>query len=126
VNATLAAVLHGPLGIEGIIIGTVVGTIVMCLSQGWLLRGDLGGVEGGRTLAAALRMLAAAALLAGASFGIWHLLDSALGRSLVAQVGSVGGAILAGAAVYGAGVWALGVPEARQIRALLPARLRGG
>jgi putative peptidoglycan lipid II flippase len=126
VNATLAAVLHGPLGIKGIIIGTVVGTIVMCLSQGWLLRGDLGGVEGGRTLAAALRMLGAAALLAGASFGIWHLLDSALGRSLVAQVGSVGGAILAGVAVYGAGVWALGVPEARQIRALLPGRPRGG
>ena len=126
VNAALAAALHGPLGIEGIIIGTVVGTIVMCVCQGLLLRGDLGGVEGARTLGAAVRMLAASALLAGVSFGIWHLLDAALGRSLGAQVGSVGGAILAGVAVYGAGVWALGVPEARQIRALLRDRSAGG
>jgi hypothetical protein len=48
------------------------------------------------------------------------LLDDALGRSLVAQIASVGGAILTGFAVYAAAVWALRVPEARQIRALLP------
>src|SRR5205823_2344070 len=43
VNATLAAALHGPLGLGGIVLGTVVGTIAMCVSQGWILRGRLRG-----------------------------------------------------------------------------------
>jgi putative peptidoglycan lipid II flippase len=125
VNASLAATLHGPLGIKGIILGTVAGTIVMCVSQGLLLSGDLGGVEGARTLSAAVRMLAAAAVLAGVTYGIWYVLDTALGRSLGAQVASVGVSISAGIVAYGAGVWMLGVQEARQIRTLLPARLGG-
>ena len=49
VNAVLAAALHGPFGIAGIVIGTVAGTVVMCVAQGLMLRGDLGGVEGRRT-----------------------------------------------------------------------------
>jgi putative peptidoglycan lipid II flippase len=125
VNASLAAALHGPLGIKGIILGTVAGTIVMCVSQGYMLRGDLGGVEGGRTLSAAVRMLAAAAALAGVTYGAWYALDTALGRSLGGQVVSVGVSITAGVVVYAAGVWMLGVQEARQIRTLLPARLGG-
>jgi putative peptidoglycan lipid II flippase len=119
-NAGIAGALYGPLGVKGIVLGTVVGTIVMCVSQGWLLRGDLEGVEAGKTLAAAARMLAAAALLAAAAYGVWHGLDSLLGRSLGGQIASVGAAIAAGTAVYAAGVWVLGVPEARQIRTLLP------
>jgi putative peptidoglycan lipid II flippase len=125
VNASLAAALYGPLGIKGIILGTVAGTIVMCLSQGYLLRGQLGGIEGARTLSAAGRMLVSAALLAGATYGVWYGLDSALGRSLLGQIGSVGGGITVGIGVYAAGVWMLGVQEARQIRTLLPGRLGG-
>jgi putative peptidoglycan lipid II flippase len=67
-------------------------------------------------------MLAAAALLAGVSYGAWYGIDDLLGRSLPAQVASVGGGVLAGVAAYGAAVWALRVPEARQLRALLPRR----
>jgi putative peptidoglycan lipid II flippase len=77
-------------------------------------------VEGARTLRAVVQMLAAAALLAGAAYGAWHALDSLLGRSLGGQIGSVGGALTAGVLVYGAVVWALKIPEARQIRTLLP------
>jgi putative peptidoglycan lipid II flippase len=119
-NAAISGALYSPLGVKGVVLGTVVGTIVMCVSQGWLLRRDLHGVEAGKTLAAAARMLAAAVLLAAASYGVWHGLDSLLGRSLGGQIASVGGAITAGVVVYGAGVWVLGVPEARQIRTLLP------
>jgi putative peptidoglycan lipid II flippase len=97
----------------------------MCVSQGFMLRGDLGGVEGGPTLSAAVRMLAAAAALAGVTYGVWYALDNALGRSLGGQVASVGVSITAGVVVYAAGVWMLGVQEARQIRTLLPARLGG-
>jgi putative peptidoglycan lipid II flippase len=119
-NAALAAALYKPLGVKGIVLGTVIGTMAMCVSQGLILRGDLGGVEGARTLRAAAQMLVAAALLAAASYGVWHGLDAALGRSLGAQIASVGGALAAGTAVYGAVVWVLGIPEARQIRSLLP------
>jgi putative peptidoglycan lipid II flippase len=122
VNAGVAAALYKPLGIGGIVLGTVIGTVVMCFAQGALLRRELGGVEGRRTALVAVRMLLAGAVLAGASYGIWHLLDSALGRSLPAQVASVGGAITIGLAVYGALVWAMRIPEARQLRTLL----RGG
>jgi putative peptidoglycan lipid II flippase len=122
VNAAIAAALYEPLGVAGIVIGTVAGTIVMCLAQAAMLRADLGGVEGARTLGAALRMLAAAAALAGAAYAVWYGLDEALGRSLAAQIASVGGGIAAGFAVYAAGVWLLRIPEARQIRMLLPFR----
>jgi putative peptidoglycan lipid II flippase len=120
VNALVALALYKPFGIAGIVIGTVAGTLVMTIAQGWLLRGRLNGIEGSATLAAALRMLVAGALLAAASYGAWYGLDDALGRSLAAQIAAVGVAIGAGLAVYAAAVWALGVKEARQIRALLP------
>jgi putative peptidoglycan lipid II flippase len=122
VNAVLAAALYGPLGIAGIVLGTVAGTVVMCVAQAWMLRGDLGGVEGGRTLAAGARMLLAALPLAAAAYAVQHALDSALGRSLAAQATSVLAGIAAGAAAYAAAVWVLRVPEARQIRRLLVSR----
>jgi putative peptidoglycan lipid II flippase len=124
VNAGLAALLYGPFEIAGIVIGTVAGTIAMCVAQGWILRGALGGIEGARTLAAALRMLVAAALLGGLAYGVWYGLDAALGRSLLAQAASVLGGIAAGIGVYAAAVWVLRVPEARQIRRLLMTRSR--
>ena len=120
INALVALALYEPFGIAGIVIGTVAGTLVMTVAQGWILRTELGGVEGARILASGVRMLVAAAALAGAAYGCWYGLDAALGRSLGAQIASTGLAIAVGLAVYAAGVWALGVPEARQIRRLLP------
>jgi putative peptidoglycan lipid II flippase len=126
VNAALAAALYGPFEIAGIVIGTVAGTIAMCLAQAWILRGELGGVEGVRTLAAALRMLLAGALLGAVAYATWYGLDEALGRALVAQAFAVLAAIAAGFAAYAAAVWALRVAEARQVRQLLVSRGRSG
>jgi len=126
VNAALAAALYGPFGIGGIVLGTVAGTVVMCVLQGLMLRPDLGGVEGRRTLGAAFLMLLAAVPLAAAAYGVWDGLDSLLGQSFPAQAVSVLGGIAAGLAVYAAAVWALRVPEARQIRRLLVSRGRSG
>ena len=77
------------------------------------------------SLSTALRMLAAAALLGGISYLAWMGLDELLGRSFVAQLVSVLGAIAAGGAAYAAAVWVLRVPEARQITRLLVSRERG-
>jgi putative peptidoglycan lipid II flippase len=122
VNAVLAAALYKPFEIAGIVLGTVVGTVTMSVAQGLLLRRELGGIEGRTTLFAALRMLAAGALLGAVAYGVWHGLDSALGRSLIAQVVSVGTALAAGFGVYAAAVWAMRVPEAMQIKRLLMSR----
>ena len=122
VNFILALALYERFEIAGIVVATVAGTVVMCLAQGWILRGALGGLEGGRLVAAGLRMLAAGALLGGVAYGVWQLLDDALGRSLAAQLAAVLTAIAAGVATYTAAVWALRVPEARQMRALLVRR----
>jgi putative peptidoglycan lipid II flippase len=124
VNAALAAALYGPFEIAGIVLGTVAGTVVMCVAQGWILRRELAGIEGGRLLSASVRMLAAAALLGAVSYLSWSGLDDLLGRSLGGQAVSVLGSIAAGAAVYAAAVWVLGVPEAKQIRRLLVSRGR--
>src|SRR5215217_7398486 len=122
VNAALAAALYGPFDIAGIVLGTVVGTVTMCLAQGWLLRRDLGGMEGARTLGAALRMLAAAALLGAVSYGVWYGLDSALGRGLGGQAVSVLAALGAGVAAYAGAVSAMRLPEALQIKRLIMSR----
>jgi putative peptidoglycan lipid II flippase len=122
-NAAVAAALHGPLGISGVVLGTVVGTAAMTLFQTTVLRRDLGSIEGRETISAIARMLIAGAALAGSSWLVWHLLDSALGRSLLAQIVSLGAGIAVGVAVYAAGVLLLKVPEAGQIQRLVKGRL---
>jgi putative peptidoglycan lipid II flippase len=123
-NAGVAAALHGPFGISGVVLGTVVGTAAMTLFQTTILRRDLGSIEGRATLSAIARMLLAAAALAGSSWLVWHLLDRALGRDLIAQIVSLGGGITVGLAVYAIGVLLLKVPEAGQIQRLVTGRLR--
>jgi putative peptidoglycan lipid II flippase len=122
VNAGIAAALYGPFGIAGIVLGTVVGTLVMCIAQGWILRKELAGIEGARLVSSLVRMLAAGALLAAVSYFAWKGLDDALGRSLAGQALSVLAAIAAGSAIYAVAVWVLRVPEARQIPRLLVGR----
>ena len=63
------------------------------------------------------------ALLAGVSWGVWKLLEGALGVSLPAQLVSVGGAAAAGLLVYVRAVLAMRVPEAHQVSRLIRAQL---
>ena len=63
-------------------------------------------------------------MLGGVAYVTWYGLDQALGRSLAAQIVSVGAALALGSAVYAAIVLALRIPEAQQIRELLTRRLR--
>jgi putative peptidoglycan lipid II flippase len=124
VNAVISAALYKPLGVKGVVLGSAAGTIAMAGLQAWYLRRDLRGIEGGRTLSAVVRILAATAALAAVSYVVWDVLDKALGRSLAMQAVSLGAGLLAGVAVYAVAVWALRVEEARQIGRLLGGRLR--
>ena len=126
-NAAVAIALYREFGIAGIVVGTAVASAAMTLAQAWYLRRELAGrLEGGRTAAAIARMCAAAVVLGIVAYLLQHGFQDLLGRSLAAQLVSVGVGLTAGIGVYAALVLALRVPEAQQIRALVLARLRRG
>jgi putative peptidoglycan lipid II flippase len=126
INTGVSGALYGPLGIGGVVLGTVVATAAMTVGQAFFLRRRIGGLQLMTTLKATARIIVAAAVLGGVAYGTWYALDQALGRSLLAQLISVGGAIALGSAAYAAVVLALKVPEARQIVDLFARRFRRG
>jgi putative peptidoglycan lipid II flippase len=120
INVAVSAALYGPLGIGGVVIGSVVATAAMTAGQAYFLKDRLHGLEFATTATRVAQMLLAAAALGAVAYGIHRLLDDALGRSLLAQLVSVGVALTAGTVAYAALV--LNIPEARQIIALLRRR----
>ena len=85
------------------------------------------GWRGGAPSGPRCRCSLAAAPLAGAAYGVWDGLDvAARPRRSRPRPWPCSAAIAAGLAVYAAAVWALRVPEARQIRRLLVSRGRSG
>ena len=124
VNVAVSVALYKPFGIAGIVVGTGVSSAVMTLAQMYFLRRELHGrLDVRRTLIVAIQVTIAAALLAGASYGTWYLLDRALGVGLLAQLLTVGVALGVGLAVYALAVRLLGIPEARQIEAFVRERV---
>ncbi|HYF27258.1 MAG TPA: murein biosynthesis integral membrane protein MurJ, partial [Baekduia sp.] len=113
VNAAVSFALYEPFGIAGVVLGTTIANVVMAIGQARALRPLLGGrLEGAETLAAFLRIAGASLAMGAAAWGVWGVLDELAGRSLVAQLVSVGGGLVAGSVVYGLLVLALRVPEA--------------
>ena len=116
--------LYKPLGIAGLIIGTVAANAVMTALQLRRLRiGFNGRLEGAQTTMITVRILLASALLAGVSWVVWRGLDGLLGVSLGAQIVSVGGAATAGGLVYARLVLAMRIPEAHQVSRLIRTQL---
>jgi putative peptidoglycan lipid II flippase len=122
VNALISLALYKPFGLAGVVLGSVAGTLVMAVSQAILLRHPLGGIEGARTLMITARITVASILLGAVSYGVWYLLDKLFGRSLPAQIVSVGGGITAGIYIYARAVLRMRVTEAHQIRRLVLGR----
>src|SRR3954468_20712229 len=126
INAVGSYVLSGTMGIGGIVLGTTISNVALVLAEAVLLRRALGGFQTARTLTAIAQMLAGAIVLGLVAYGVWWALDDALGRSLIAQVISVGSALLLGSAAYAGVVLGLKIPEARQIVDLFAGRLKAG
>ncbi len=129
VDIIVSVGLYKPLGISGLIIGTVAANAVMTALQLVRLRQGLNGrLEGAQTLMVTARILLASALMGAVCWGVWRLLAGALGAShshssLPAQLVSVGVAGLAGVFVYARAVLAMRVPEAHQVSRLVRAQL---
>ncbi len=124
VDVIVSIGLYKPFGIAGLIIGTVAANAVMTALQLHRLRiGFNGRLEGAQTTMITARIALASALLAGVSWVVWYLLDGLLGRSLPAQVVSVGAAAAAGLWLYMRAVLAMRVPEAHQVSRLIRAQL---
>ncbi len=119
ITAVAALALYSPFGVGGIVASTAIATAASVAAYAFVMRGVLRGIEFRRLLWSALRITAAAALLAGVSYLVWLGLDDALGTSVPAQIVSLGVALAAGTAVYFATVVALRVPEADQVLRLL-------
>ena len=124
VDIVVSVGLYKPLGIAGLVIGTVVANAVMTALQLHRLRVGLNGrLEGAHTTMITARIAVASVLLAVVSWGVWKLLDTLLGRSLPAEIVSVGGAGLAGLLAYVRAVLAMHVPEAHQVSRLIRTQL---
>jgi putative peptidoglycan lipid II flippase len=124
VDIIVSLSLYKPLGIAGLVIGTLAANIVMTGLQVYRLRiGFNGRLEGAQTMMITARILVASVLLGVVSWVVWSVLNALLGRSLPAQVISVGGAGAAGALIYARAVLAMRVPEAHQVHRLLRAQL---
>jgi putative peptidoglycan lipid II flippase len=124
VDVIISVALYRPLGIAGLIIGTVAANALMTALQLQRLRvGFNGRLEGAQTTMITARIALASLLLAAVSWGVWRLLHALLGVSLAAQIISVGGAAAAGLFVYVRAVLAMRVPEAHQVSQLIRVQL---
>jgi putative peptidoglycan lipid II flippase len=77
-------------------LANLAGTVALLV----LLRKRVEGVDPKLTAVALARIVAATAVMAAAGLGVWWGLDQALGRALLAQVVSVGGALAVATTVY--------------------------
>ncbi len=119
ITAGAAFALYGPFGVGGIVAATAIATAASVAAQAVVLRRLLGGLEITKLTSSTVRIAVASAILAGVSYGVWDVLDHALGSGLGGQIVSLGTGLLAGAAAYLGALAALRVPELEQILRLV-------
>jgi putative peptidoglycan lipid II flippase len=125
VDVAISFALYKPLGIAGLVIGTLAANALMTGQQAVRLRAGLGGrLEGRQTFMITTRITVASAIAAGVGWAIWTGANAALGRSLPGQLLSVGAALIGAGLLYAKTVLLMRIPEAHQIQALVLQRLR--
>jgi putative peptidoglycan lipid II flippase len=111
VNAILDFALYKPMGVAGIALATSVASFAGFVAMGVLLRRELGGLNIGWMTDGLVRTAIASVWLGALAFGTWHALDEALGRSLPAQLVSMGIAMVAAVAAFLSAARGVGLPE---------------
>jgi putative peptidoglycan lipid II flippase len=122
VSALAAALLYKPFGTGGVVAGTGIGTTAAVVAQAVILRRTFDGLELARLFSTAARITLASAALAAVGYGIWDLLDSALGRGLLGQIVSLGLGLGLGLVAYLGAARLLRIAELDQILRLLRRR----
>ncbi|MFN8110002.1 MAG: murein biosynthesis integral membrane protein MurJ [Thermoleophilia bacterium] len=118
INVVLDLVLYIPLGVAGIPLSTSAVSLFSFLALLYALRGRVGRIDTAWLLDGFLRCLAASGMLAVMSWATWRILDDLLGRSLPAQVVTVGAALALGTAGYISAARAFFIPELGQLAQL--------
>ena len=127
VDVIVSLALYRPLGIAGLIIGTLAANIVMTALQMARLRiGFNGRLELDQTAMITARILVATALATVVGWALWRVLEAALGTSLLGGLVELGVGIGVAGLIYGRLVLVMRIPEAHQVQSLLAGRLRRG
>lgn len=124
VNAIVSIALYQPLGIGGIVAGTVAANIAVVAAQIRVLHGRLGGSLGlTRTALTGARILVAAGVLAGVALAVDAGVRSVLGDGLLSLIIALALSLAIGAVAYIGALRALRVEEALRLEGLIRARL---
>jgi putative peptidoglycan lipid II flippase len=99
-NALLDWVLLGPLGVTGITLSTSLVSIFNTVVLVWLIRRQVGRIDGRRIGLAGLKALCCVGLLMAVSFGVWSLLEGFAAGGLAPLLVAVLLAVGAGGAAY--------------------------
>jgi putative peptidoglycan lipid II flippase len=127
VDVIVSFALYKPLGIAGLIIGTLAANIVMTALQLHRLRvGFNGRLELDHTAMITARILIATAVATVVGWALWRVLEAALGTSLLGGLVELGLGLGVAGLIYGRLVLTMRIPEARQVQSLVFGRLRRG
>jgi putative peptidoglycan lipid II flippase len=119
-NTALNFALY-PVGTWGLPLATSIANIAGVAALLLVLRRRLRRLELGETANSAIRIALASLPLAAGSYAVWRGLDEALGRTLPAELVSVGTALVAGLAIY---LISCRLLRVRELEALLTLRSR--
>ena len=120
-NAALDLVLYR-VGVWGIPLATSLVNIVGAALLAVFLRRRVGGLDMRRVSDAVVRVTIASAALGATAYGLWYVLDHALGRSVAAQVIALAVALAMGTFVYLGSCRVLRVRELAALRESLSRR----
>jgi len=121
-NAVLDYILMKPLGVGGITFSTSLVSAFNFFGLLYLMRRQVGEVDGRRIVTSVVRMLACAVLLGLASFAAWTALRGFADASLLARLAAVVAATGSGAVVYVVAAKLLKLEELTQAWRLLRRR----
>jgi putative peptidoglycan lipid II flippase len=124
-NLFLNAILDYPLarwaGVWGIALATAICNVAATWALVLVFRRRLHRIDGGAITSTVVRVAVASAVVAAVAWTVWRPLDGALGRSLPAQIVSLGLALVAAIAAY---LGSCRLLQVREMDALLSLRAR--
>ncbi len=118
----MSLLLYKPLGVGGVTLATAIVSTFNFFGLMFLLRRQIGSVDGRRVAASGVKSLLALAPLCIASYAVWWSLDGWLGRSVPAQLVSVGAAYASGFLAYAVMARIMRMDELREVLAVVRRR----